>query len=62
MQMGILTVQEYLQWYLMDAIGQDNYLVSGSKVATTATQAVAILFIPVLLGNLSITSHYPCPH
>lgn len=50
MQMGILTVQEYLQWYLGEAIGKDNFIVSGSKVADSETQAVAILFIPVLLG------------
>lgn len=32
MQMGILTVQEYLQFYLKDAIGPD-FIISGTKVS-----------------------------
>lgn len=51
MQMGILTVQEYLQYYLKDAIGP-KYEVNGSIVATTPQKAVSILFIPVLIGAL----------
>jgi len=51
MQMGILTVQEYLQYYLKDAIGP-VYILYGTVVATTEEKAVSILFIPVLVGAL----------
>jgi MFS family permease len=50
MQMGILTVQEYLQYYLKDAIGSDNFILGGVKVADKPERAVSILFLPVLLG------------
>jgi len=49
MQMGILTVQEYLQFYLKDAIGP-TYVISGTVVADTPEKAVSLLFLPVLLG------------
>jgi MFS family permease len=52
MQMGILTVQEYLQYYLKDAIGPEYYL-NGVQVADTPEKAVSILFVPVLLGALA---------
>lgn len=51
-QMGILTVQEYLQYYLKDAIGP-YYDLNGARVAETPEKAVSILFVPVLLGALS---------
>jgi len=51
MQMGILTVQEYLQYYLKDAIGP-TFVLGGHVVARDPTKAVSILFIPVLLGAL----------
>lgn len=50
MQMGILTVQEYLQFYLKDAIGPD-FIISGTLVADTPEKAVSLLFLPVLLGG-----------
>lgn len=50
-QLGVLTVQEYLQYYLEDAIGP-VYMLSGVVVATNAQEAVTILFMPVLLGAL----------
>ena len=49
MQMGIITVQEYLQFYLKDAIGPD-FVISGTLVADTPEKAVSLLFLPVLLG------------
>jgi MFS family permease len=49
MQMGILTVQEYLQFYLKDAIGPE-YQLSGVIVADSPEKAVSLLFLPVLLG------------
>jgi MFS family permease len=49
MQMGILTVQEYLQFYLKDAIGP-NFVISGTVVADSPEKAVSLLFLPVLLG------------
>lgn len=52
MQMGIITVQEYLQYYLQDAIGSDNFTFQGKQVASNAQQAVAILFLPLLFGSL----------
>lgn len=52
MQMGILTVQEYLQYYLKDAIGP-VYMLNGKVVATTPEKALALLFGPVLLGSFS---------
>lgn len=51
MQMGILTVQEYLQYYLDDAIGAP-FVLLGVTVATTAEKAVSILFCPMLLGAI----------
>ncbi len=50
MQMGILTVQEYLQFYLKDAIGPEGFVISGTTVADTPEKAVSLLFLPVLLG------------
>ncbi len=52
MQMGILTVQEYLQFYLQDAIGTPNFVLGGVHVADNAQRAVSILFLPVLGGAL----------
>jgi MFS family permease len=49
MQMGIITVQEYLQFYLKDAIGP-LFVISGTLVADTPEKAVSLLFLPVLLG------------
>ena len=54
MQMGILTVQEYLQYYLKDAIGP-IYSLNGVVVATTPQKAVAVLFVPILFGIFSPT-------
>lgn len=51
-QMGNLTVQEYLEYYLKDAIGNEHYNIGGTRVANTPEKAVAILFVPVLLGAL----------
>lgn len=51
-QMGNLTVQEYLEFYLKDAIGP-NYYLAGHRVADSPQKAVAILFVPVLLGAVA---------
>lgn len=51
MQMGILTVQEYLQYYVQDAI-ESPYTLFGRVVATNAQKAVSILFLPMLLGAI----------
>ena len=51
MQMGILTVQEYLQYYLQDAIGP-VFAVGGHIVAVSPQKAVSILFLPVLFGAI----------
>lgn len=50
MQMGILTVQEYLQYYMQDAI--HSYTWGGVSLAATPQKAVTIVFVPVLLGAL----------
>lgn len=54
LQMGILTVQEYLSWYLQDAVADKDatFSFNGVVVATSAQQAVSILFIPLLMGAL----------
>lgn len=51
MQMGILTVQEYLQYYLQDAIGP-VFSVGGAVLAVSPQKAVSILFLPVLMGAI----------
>lgn len=50
MQMGILTVQEYLQYYLQDAI--TVFSIGGAVLAESPQKAVSILFLPVLIGAI----------
>ena len=60
MQLGVLTVQEYLLWYLSDEIGESSpsfpgekvYIAYGRVVARSEDQAVTLLFAPVLLGAI----------
>eukprot|EP00455_Lapot_gusevi_P055993 TRINITY_DN919_c0_g1_i3.p1 TRINITY_DN919_c0_g1~~TRINITY_DN919_c0_g1_i3.p1 ORF type:complete len:204 (-),score=59.15 TRINITY_DN919_c0_g1_i3:54-626(-) len=47
--MGSITVQEYLQYYVKDAIGP-VYEINGVRVADSAERAVSLLFVPLLLG------------
>jgi len=47
--MGILSVQEYLQFYVQDAIPRP-YAILGVTVADNASEAVSVLFVPMLLG------------
>jgi MFS family permease len=47
-QMGTVTVQEYLQYYVKDAI--QVFEVNGVKVADSAERAVSLLFLPLLVG------------
>jgi len=51
MQMGILTVQEYMQYYMQDAIGP-IFALNGHVVAASPQKAVSILFLPVLVGAI----------
>mmetsp|Transcript_15866 Transcript_15866/g.39129 ORF Transcript_15866/g.39129 Transcript_15866/m.39129 type:complete len:493 (+) Transcript_15866:321-1799(+) len=50
MQMGILTVQEYMS-YFMDDVIKDFHLF-GHKVADSAQQAVSVFMLPVLIASL----------
>jgi len=50
MQMGILTVQEYMRFFLKDAI--QDFTLFGYVVASSAQQAVCVMFVPMLIGGL----------
>ena len=60
MQLGVLTVQEYLLFYLDDEIGQESPLYPGEKVfiaygrvlARSKDQATTLLFAPTLLAAI----------
>ena len=60
MQLGVLTVQEYLLYYLSDEIGarlddgsgQQLFFAFGRLMARSDEQAVTLLFGPVLLGAI----------
>ncbi len=51
--MGVYTVQEFLQFYLQDAIG--NYRLFGVQVADTAESAVSFFLITLLIGAIAST-------
>jgi len=50
-QMGSIAVQENLQFYLQDSLN-GNYSILGMKLAKSAAEAAAVLFIPLLTGAL----------
>lgn len=50
-QLGSITVQENLQWYLKDTT-QGEYTFFGATLANNETEAVSVLFIPLLFGAL----------
>ena len=60
MQLGVLTVQEYLLFYLSDEIGtrmadgsgEQHFHAFGSLLARSDEQAVTLLFGPVLVGAI----------
>ena len=59
MQLGVLTVQEYLLFYLSDEIGtrvdggsEQHFSAFGSLLARSDEQAVTLLFGPVLFGAI----------
>ncbi|SPQ99283.1 unnamed protein product (mitochondrion) [Plasmodiophora brassicae] len=52
---GIATVQEFLSFFVSDAVVRP-FLFRGSVVATSPSEAVAIMFIPMLLGALLTSS------
>lgn len=51
-QMGIITVQENLQYYLKDTIHPDDYYIKDVQVAQTEVEAVSFLLAPMLLGGV----------
>mmetsp|Transcript_26593 Transcript_26593/g.44630 ORF Transcript_26593/g.44630 Transcript_26593/m.44630 type:complete len:132 (-) Transcript_26593:731-1126(-) len=51
MQMGILTVQEYLTYFLKDAVGRP-YTFLGYVVGKDEKEAVSVLFLPMLVASL----------
>ncbi|GAB5360060.1 hypothetical protein AAMO2058_000595100 [Amorphochlora amoebiformis] len=53
MQLGILTIQEFLMYFLADVIGKDNFSLFGTKLADDSQQAVSILFLPLLFGAVA---------
>lgn len=50
MQMGILTVQEYMSYFMDEAI--KDFSLFGHKVADSAQQAVSVFMLPVLVASL----------
>ena len=59
MQLGVLTVQEYLLYYLSDEIGarmegssEQHFTAFGTLMARSDEQAVTLLFGPVLFGAI----------
>ncbi len=48
--MGAIIVQENLQYYLKDTVG--DYSVFGIQLAQDEVQAVSVLFAPLLFGAL----------
>jgi len=50
MQMGILTIQENMLFFLGDVI--QDYTFMGNKVAKSARQAVTVMFLPILIGAM----------
>jgi len=50
MQMGILTVQEYMVYFLKDAVR--DFTLFGSRVTDDAGQAVLVIFLPMLIASL----------
>ncbi len=51
--MGVYTVQEFLQYYLRDAIG--DFHLFGMQVADTAESAVSFFLITLLIGAIAST-------
>jgi len=51
-QMGIITVQENLQYYLKDTIHPDDYYIKDVQVAQSEVEAVSFLLAPMLLGGV----------
>jgi len=51
-QMGIITVQENLQYYLKDTIHPDQFIVDKWQVAKTPVEAVSFLLGPLLIGGM----------
>ena len=49
-QMGVVTVQENLAYYVKDAI--PSYDFNGTVLATSSHSAVSVLFLPLLIGAL----------
>jgi hypothetical protein len=45
MQMGILTVQEYLQYYLQDAIGESNFYLGSASLFPLCARFTASLHL-----------------
>jgi len=52
MQMGIFTVQEYLQYYLEDAIRPVGFTLGDVVITTSPQRATSLLFLPIILGAL----------
>jgi hypothetical protein len=49
-QTGIATVQEFLSFFISDAILERPYVLHGVNVAQSPEEAVSVLFAPMLIG------------